>query len=293
VTPLTNRRWTGNGDVGFSSLPTEAKAGNHPRKGVLTGMKNETSRTVLAELRHRFPWPTRQPEVSPVLWEMDYGGRELIKKLILQRSPRVIVEIGAFVGGSIRQWLAASPDSTIVAIDPWYQISGPVPFFDTHPVGHAHGRQLRETDGLYRAFLSTLWEHRERVIPVRGTGCEMLPALHSAGLQPDLIFIDADKQAAEIQLCDELFPEAIVCGDDWLWCDGKRFPTQRPVRDSARRRGRILKVVSNTWLIDDTPWTIEERWLWLLGLKMAWGLRKTAWKRARQGLDSAGNPTRT
>jgi hypothetical protein len=76
----------------------------------------------------------------------------------------------------------------------------------------------------------------------------MLAALHSAGLRPDLIFIDADKQAAEIQLCDELFPEAIVCGDDWLW---------------------------------------------LLGLKMAWGLRKTAWKRARQGLDSAGNPTRT
>lgn len=58
------------------------------------------------------------------------------------------------------------------------------------------------------------------MIPVRGNGCEMLSLLHALGLRPDLIYIDADKQGAEIPICDELFPEAIICGDDWLWCDG-------------------------------------------------------------------------
>jgi hypothetical protein len=87
VIPLANGRWRGNGYVGFLSLLTEAKAGNHPRKVALAKMKNETERTVLTELRHRFPWPTRRPDFAPLLWEMDYGGRELIKKTYSPTKP--------------------------------------------------------------------------------------------------------------------------------------------------------------------------------------------------------------
>lgn len=242
------------------------------------------------KVRSQFPWPTQRPAVAAVPWVMDYGGRQLITRLIATRHLRVIVEIGAFVGGSVRQWLSVSPDVVVVAIDPWPQIEGPHAFYDAHPVGRVHGRQLREPDGLFQSFLATLWEDRDRVIPVRGTGERMLPALHALGLRPDLIFIDADKQGAEIGICDQLFPEAVVCGDDWLWCDGSRFPSQQPVRESARRRGRVVKVVSNTWLIDDRPWTVAERRLWLEGLPTAARRRFTAWRRARAGLDSSGTP---
>jgi len=248
--------------------------------------------TALARLRELHPWPPQHPDVPPVPWVMDYGGRGLITNLIATRGTRVIVEIGAFVGGSVRQWLTTSPDVTVVAIDPWPQIKGPNAFYDTHPVGKRHAAQLREPDGLYHAFLANLHEDRQRVIPVRGAGQRMLPALHAVGLRPDLIFLDADKQANELAICDALFPEAIVCGDDWLWCDGQGFPSQRPIRESARRRGRILKCVSNTWLIDDRPWTSTERRLWLGGLPVAVRRRITAWRRARRGLDSAGNPGR-
>ena len=222
---------------------------------------------------------------------MDYGGRDLISNLIKSRGMRIIVEIGAFVGGSVSQWLAASPDVVVVAIDPWPQIQGPNPFYESHPVGRLHLAQLREPDGLYQAFLASQWHNRHRVIPIRGLGLQILPSLHALGLQPDLIFIDADKQAAEIILCDDLFPNAIVCGDDWLWCDGRDFPTQRPVRESAQRRGRFLKFVSNTWLIDDRPWTLTERRLWLTGVPTALRRRFTAWRRALHGFDSGGNPS--
>lgn len=201
----------------------------------------------------------------------------------------MIVEIGAFVGGSVRRWLDVAPELIVVAIDPWPQIRGPVAFYDTHPVGRQHARQLREPEGLYHAFLATMWEERERVIPMRGTGLEMLPLLHEMGLRPDLVFVDADKQALEVSLCDELFPESIVCGDDWLWCDGRKYPSQQPVRESARRRGRVLKCVSNTWLIDDRPWTLTQRLIWLRGLPTSCLRRLTAWRRARRGLDSSGN----
>ena len=105
--------------------------------------------TSIDALRSRFPWPARRPDVPAVPWVMDYGGRDLIKHLIATRKPRVILEIGAFVGGSVRQWLEVSPDVTVVAIDPWPQKKGPDPFCDAHPIGRLHSRQLREPDGLY------------------------------------------------------------------------------------------------------------------------------------------------
>ena len=37
-----------------------------------------------------------------VPWVMDYGGRDLIRHLIAVRQPRVIVEIGVVLGGSVR-----------------------------------------------------------------------------------------------------------------------------------------------------------------------------------------------
>lgn len=241
-------------------------------------------------LRIQYPWPSRRPEVPSIPWVMDYGGRELIMHLIRDRDIKLIIEIGAFVGGSVRQWLYASSRVIVIAIDPWPQIKGPNVFYDNHPVGRVHADQLRGPDGLYLGFLASLWQERERVIPVRGTGEKILPALHAIGLRPDLIFIDADKSAIELKICDDLFQGAIVCGDDWLWSDGKGFPSQRPVQESAHRRGRILKCVSNTWLIDDRPWSISERWLWLSGLPTSLRRRFTAWRRALWGLDSSGTP---
>lgn len=249
-----------------------------------------SSASPVARLRERFPWPVKQPSVAPVDWVMDYGGRELIQEIITTRKLRLIVEVGVFVGGSVRQWLSLSPDLVVVAIDPWPRIEGSNHFYDTHPVGRRYGNQLRTTDGLYHSFLATLWNDRHRVIPMRGTGVQMLPRLHAAGIRPDLIFIDADKQGDEISLCDELFPEAVICGDDWLWCDGYRFPCQRPVRESARCRKRQLKCVSNTWVVDKCPWTLAERLIWLRGWPVSLIRRFTAWRRSLRGRDSSGNP---
>jgi predicted O-methyltransferase YrrM len=248
------------------------------------------ARTALESLRLRFAWPTQRPDVAAVPWVMDYGGKYLIRHLIAVRRPRVIVEIGAFMGGSVRQWLEVSPELTVVAIDPWPQKKSPDPFCDSHPIGRLHAGQFREPDGLYLAFLATMWEHRNRVIPLRGNGCDMLPVLHAIGLRPDLIYIDADKRGAEIAICDELFPEAIICGDDWLWRDGWGYPSQKPVHDSARRRRRVVKTASNTWLIDDRPWTAAELMIWLGCLPQSLVRRLRGWMRARRGCDSAGSP---
>ena len=97
----------------------------------------------------------------------------------------------------------------------------------------------------------------------RGRSLDVLPELHSLGLRPDMVYIDADKKGHEIPVCDEFFPDALIAGDDWNWSDGYSFPIRDPAARSARKRGRRLKCVGTTWLIDDGPWTIRERLLQL------------------------------
>lgn len=220
----------------------------------------ETS-SVLRSLQQRFPWPAKRPEIPPVPWNMDYGGRRLISRAIKQRRLRVVLEIGSWLGGSARQWLRSSPNVIVICVDPWPDLQSPSPFLTRHKLWRNFRSQLLAKNGLYDSFLASMWDVRDSVIPVRESSLNVLPLLHSLGLRPDLVFLDAGKEGEEIALCEKLFPASILGGDDWYYTDGRGFPLRAPARASAARRGQILKVFSNTWLIDDRPWTINER-LW-------------------------------
>jgi len=219
-----------------------------------------------SKIQERYPWPNDCPPLVAVPWNLDYGGRRLITDLIPQRGIRVVLEIGSFLGGSARQWLNASPEVVVICVDPWSDMVGHRPLLDSHPVGSAFSRQLRAPEGLYHSFLSSMWDVKDRVISVRGRGVDKIPELRSLGLDPGLIYIDADKKGEEIPLCDKMFPDALIGGDDWNWSDGYSFPMRAPARRSARERQRILKNFGHTWLIDDQRWKTSERMLQLWAL---------------------------
>jgi predicted O-methyltransferase YrrM len=221
------------------------------------------TRETLAGLKARYPWPTERPSESPILWSLDYGGRRLITDAIASRGVSVLLEIGSFLGGSARQWLAASREVVVVCVDPWPDLIDSGRGIAAHHIGRAYRDQLRAPEGVYRSFLSSMWDVRHRIVHVRGMSLDVLPELHSLGLRPDMVYIDADKKGHEIPVCDELFPDAVIAGDDWNWSDGFSFPIREPAYRSARKRGRRLKCVGTTWLIDDGPWTIRERLLQL------------------------------
>jgi hypothetical protein len=219
------------------------------------------ARESLASLTARYPWPTERPSESPILWSLDYGGRRLVTDAIASRGVNVLLEIGSFLGGSARQWLAASRDVVVICVDPWPDLTDPGLGIAAHRIGRAYRDQLRAPDGVYRSFISSMWDVRHRIVHVRGMALDVLPELHALGLRPDMVYIDADKKGHEIPVCDELFPDAVITGDDWNWSDGYSFPIREPAFRSARKRGRRLKSVRTTWLIDDGPWTIRERLL--------------------------------
>src|SRR6187401_129495 len=73
----------------------------------------------LEVLRQKYAWPSERPAEQPISWVMDGGGRQRLIKIIQERRVEVMIEIGVFMGGSLRTWLNASPTLQIVAIDPW------------------------------------------------------------------------------------------------------------------------------------------------------------------------------
>lgn len=220
---------------------------------------NMNSQEPLDVVREQYPWPVERPAEAAIPWSMDYGGRRLIIDAIARRGVAVLLEIGSFLGGSARQWLAAAPGVVVICVDPWPDLVDSRPLIDAHPIGRAFRQQLRAPEGVYRSFLSSVWDVRDRLIHVRGKSADALPKLHDLGVRPDLVYIDADKKGNEIAACDDLFPNALIGGDDWNWSDGYSFPIREPACRSARTRGRFLKCFGNTWLIDDRPWNMRER----------------------------------
>jgi len=151
-------------------------------------------------------------------------------------------------GGSVKTWLEAAPQAVILALDPWE--------LDWADEARKAGRpepevaQLGGPDGGYRTFLANLWDHRERVVPIRGYSPEKVYELEALGVRPDLVFIDNDKSGRELPALGALFPGAIVCGDDWNWGAEEGYPIRRPVREFCRKHGRYLKVCRHTWVTD-------------------------------------------
>ena len=74
---------------------------------------------------------------------------------------------------------------------------------------------------LYESFLSQCWGQRDRIIPLRMTSLEGLQTVSNYGIEPDLVYVDAEHSypavMSELELARELFPRARLVGDDYDW----------------------------------------------------------------------------
>jgi hypothetical protein len=220
-----------------------------------------TPQAALGGLRDRYPWPATRPSVAPIDWSLDGGGRGLVTDCIVRRRVRIVLEIGAFLGGSTKLWLAVAPDVTVIALDPWegswtnFAIASGKPEF---------AAQLAAEDAGYQTFLANLWEHRDRVIPLRGKSPEKLYELHTLGVAADLVYLDSDKSGAELEICRALFPQAILTGDDWTYGPGEGYPIRAPVHAFCRRHNCHVRTKMATWVIKNgrPPLAYRLRTLW-------------------------------
>lgn len=216
--------------------------------------------TKLQTLRSKNPWPDIQElDGRPsYVWCLDGGGRHLILDLIRERQPEVFLEVGVFLGGSALQWLQNSPRTmTLIAADIWDQHAENWVFqmarepaswiLDMEPV-MALQAPLREY-GIYKLALHNLREFRDRVIPLRMRVATLYGYL-KAFIEPEIIYIDANKERQDYLLAHETFPRSILCGDDWEWQDAKGEYAVRPfVHEVAEARNCDVVAERATWVM--------------------------------------------
>lgn len=212
----------------------------------------------LDALRRDNPWPERL-HAEPFYLSLDGGGRHLVTSAIREHDVTLMIEVGSFLCGSTLQWLDASTDLTVIGVDPWDGNWGPYVRGMTDPAGLGrlataldveHLGELIEAHGNYAVALNNVRAYGDRFIPVRRFSPEALHYLHSRGVEPGLVYIDAFKEVDDLAAANQLFPNAVLCGDDWSWRDESgSLRMQDHVTNFATERGLEVQAIGATWIL--------------------------------------------
>lgn len=210
-----------------------------------------------SKVSQAYPWPPLRPYPNPILHTLDGGGREILVNRLRAAKAPVVLEVGAFLGGSALQWLNSGPSVRVVCVDPW-EGDWWIPYAREHGWKELEQR-FAEPNGPLKVFLTNLWDYRDRVIAVPGYVPAKLRELHDLELQPQLIYFDSDKSGAGIAEAARLFPDAVIAGDDWTWGRQDGYPIRAAVAEVARQSGRHIVTKRCTWLLQDRPLTFHQR----------------------------------
>ena len=203
-------------------------------------------------------WPPTPPAVERYYhgW-VHVGNERMLRRLIRDRQPRVILELGAWLG-LCTQFLAeesAPHGSLVLAIDRWdgrwlLQTQQAQYAADEEALG-----MLSSSLPLYETFLANLWALQSRVFPIRMDTKAGMHRISQLGVPVDLVYVDADhtKEAtlADIHNAVTLFPDAVVCGDDWQWPD-VRDAVEHYVDASGGQLRAQSHPAENWWCLERT-----------------------------------------
>lgn len=178
--------------------------------------ESKTDSVEIRALKGRYPFPEEDPQVRvEVFSDADWWGPQVEEGLrsLVPKDAKVIVELGSWVGHGAVRLAAMAPEATIVCIDHWLG----------SPEHRSDPAMRQHLPKLYRAFVTNVWPQRERFVPMKTTTLAGMQELADMGIKPDLIYVDASHDYADVKedvrLAKELFPDAILCGDDYDWPD--------------------------------------------------------------------------
>ncbi len=189
-------------------------------------------------LAREYPWPTEKPGV-PIPTENLGWFKEPQQELMrreLNTETKLVVELGAWLGLSTRFIADQAPQARVITIDHWRGSS-------EHRKDPTCAAMLPT---LFETFTALNWEYRDRILPLKMTGHQGLQTIARYGLQPDIIFIDADHSydsvRADLDISHRLFPQARLIGDDYDSPD-----VQRAVDEFAAAHGYQVEPVGTGW----------------------------------------------
>ena len=157
-------------------------------------------------LRELYPWPDAQPKYDGSIhgWLSKHTWRMLASHL---PTSGYVVELGSWFGKSALAMLVYRPHIKLVCIDHW------------RGDPHIPTKSRPDVPKSAEAFLHFCWGYQDRIVPMRESTIAGMRVVHDAGLQPSLVYVDAshgfDSVYQDIITARELFPDAVIIGDDW------------------------------------------------------------------------------
>jgi predicted O-methyltransferase YrrM len=192
-------------------------------------------------LRRAYPWPDVKPErgESPKQAGWLGEGTERVLEQALSDKTHVVVELGAWLGLSSRYIADRAPNATVISIDHWRG----------NPEHHKQSELQSLLPVLFETYQSECWSYRDRLISLRMSTLDGLKTVAEHGIEPDIVYIDAEHSyeavTAELELASELFPRARLMGDDFDWRG-----VREAVQNFARRHAmKVERSGSRGWAL--------------------------------------------
>jgi predicted O-methyltransferase YrrM len=208
------------------------------------------------ELLAKISIPDAFQDFTPVpetkLWGWN-GDRQIFPALVDQFKPKLIIEVGSWMGQSAAN-LATSckkfglVDTTLICIDTW--LGSKEHWRDPSLIGHLE--LVNGYPSFYRRYLTNMYNAgvSDMVVPIP------LPSQIAASflkdfpdVKADLIYIDGSHDEKDVYddlsvYWDLLSPGGVVFGDDWPW-----EQVSNAVKAFCADKGRAYQVHDINWLI--------------------------------------------
>lgn len=212
-----------------------------------------------AGLLAKYPRPDTGA-IRSYYFSLDGGGRDLVTEEIIRKNVSLMVEIGSFLCGSTLQWLACKDDLKVIGVDPWAgDFAAALDKYKVNPVFNPCFSKIDDRDdfiasvrlhGPYLSAVANVAEHADRFYPVRALSPAVLSELAAMNVVPQMIYFDSNKILDDLRVARRLFPEAILCGDDWSWGAEQGYPVQVAVKAYCEEFGDAYRAKRATWVID-------------------------------------------
>lgn len=183
--------------------------------------------------RAEYPWPEHKPNCGPKVhgWVLHTLAWQ---KLLRERPAATVLEVGAWTGKNSLHLLETYPDVWLVAVDLWT----PVGFWGEHWRKWVSEGVVKEEHDPLHLYQANLWPHRERAVTVRNDSVQGMLRVKDY-IDPDIVYIDAahdyDSVLADVTCALALFPNAIICGDDYEKENGVANAVDRIAHEQEKR----------------------------------------------------------
>lgn len=154
------------------------------------------------------------------------NGKGLLE-LVKRDDINVVLELGSWYGSGSAKFMCENTNNLdafkLYCVDFWDGER----ILDKNVRENIHSKEaIRNVKKhpLYETFIVNLWQYQENVYPLKMSSQQGLEKVYNTGIKPDMIWIDAshyyEDVKEDIEKSLQLFPDALLCGDDYTQHDG-------------------------------------------------------------------------